>query len=136
MVNDFIFQAVKNRHLDVFESDFKRTFIHVRDMAKAFLFGVQNYDNMKGHAFNVGDNKLNYTKREIAEMIKQKVPEMRLWYNEKLGSDPDQRNYEVSYKKIKGIGPGFFTDISMEQGMDELIKTVQHIEIHNPYNNL
>ena len=81
MINDFTFQALKNRQLIVFEKGFRRTFIHVRDMAKAFIHAVENYDLLKDQAYNVGHESMNYTKEEVAVAIQNKI-DYHLNFNE------------------------------------------------------
>lgn len=130
--NDFTFRAVKDKNLIVYEKNYMRTFIHVRDMAKAFLFAIENYSKLKGEIYNVGDNSMNFSKEAICLLIKKKV-DYYLHFAD-IGHDLDQRDYVVSYDKINAAG--FKTTISMEEGINELVKVSQVIEVKNPYNNL
>lgn len=132
MINDFAFQALKNGMLVVYEKHFKRTFIHVRDMARSFLFAVDNFDRVKNEIFNVGSEKANYTKEDICLKIKEKV-NYHLYFAD-VGSDPDQRNYEVSYEKIRS--KGFETTISVDKGLEELIKAYRTISLIRPFSNV
>jgi nucleoside-diphosphate-sugar epimerase len=132
LVNDFTYQAVKNRQLVVYENWAHRTFIHVRDMAESFIFALDNFGRMKGDVFNVGADELNATKKDISEMINGKVGGF-LWFAD-IGSDPDKRDYEVSYEKISSYG--FNTTVGLEEGIDELIRGYQMIHISNPYSNM
>ena len=132
LINDFVFQAVRNRQLIVYEKDFRRTFVHVHDMARAFLHAVENYDEMKGEAYNVGHESLNFTKEDVALAVKRKF-DYHLHFAD-IGSDPDKRDYEVSYEKIRKTG--FETEITLEEGIDELIKGYQMITMQNPYSNV
>ena len=132
MINDFAFQALKNGMLVVYEKHFKRTFIHVRDMARSFLFAVDNFDRLKNEIFNVGSEKANYTKEDICLKIKEKV-NYHLYFAD-VGSDPDQRNYEVSYEKIRS--KGFETTISVDKGLEELIKAYRTISLIRPFSNV
>lgn len=132
LVNDFTYQAVKNRQLVVYENWARRTFIHVRDMASSFVFALDNYDRMRGEVFNVGSDEMNATKKQVADMINEKVGGF-LWFDE-IGTDPDKRDYEVSYEKIRGYG--FNTTVSLEQGIDELIEGYKMIHIANPFSNM
>lgn len=132
LVNDFVYKALKERNLIIYEKTFKRTFIHVRDMARSFMFALENMDNMMDNVYNVGSEKMNYSKEEVAQLIKQKI-EYYLHFAD-IGKDEDQRNYEVSYKKINKLG--FETTIDLEQGIDELIKGFSLIEVRNPYSNV
>lgn len=132
LVNDFCYRAAKLKSVIVYESHFKRTFIHVRDIGKSFLFAIDNYERMKDQVFNVGSNTMNFTKAEIAYKIKERV-DFYLHFAD-FGKDEDQRNYEVSYEKIDGLG--FQTTISLDQGIDELLRVVEAIELSNPYSNV
>ena len=132
LINDFVYQAVKVRHLVVYEKLFMRSFIHVHDMARAFLFGIENTDRMRNNVYNVGFENMNYSKEDICMMIKERV-DFYLHFAE-FGKDADQRNYVVSYNKIHSLG--YDTAISAQKGIDELIKVMQAIEIINPYSNV
>lgn len=132
LVNDFCYRAARLKNLIVYEAGFQRTFIHVRDIAKSFLFAINNYDRVKDEIFNVGSESMNYTKREIAETIKRKV-EFYLHFAD-IGKDEDQRDYEVSYEKIGALG--FKTTIEIDQGIDELLSVMESIDIENPYSNV
>lgn len=132
LINDFTYQAAKNRQLVVYENWARRTFIHVRDMAESFLFALDNYGRMKGEVFNVGGDEMNATKKEVAELINKKVGGF-LWFAD-IGSDPDKRDYEVSYEKIRSYG--FSTSIGLDAGIDELIEGYKMIHIANPFSNM
>jgi len=131
LINDFVNMALRRKEIILYERFFKRTFIHVRDMAKAFIFAIENADRLKGETFNVGSENMNYTKEEIANIIKNKIS-YYLHFAE-IGEDEDKRNYEVSYKKINKLG--YFTGITMEEGIDELIKGLKMINIPTYYSN-
>ncbi len=132
LINDFVYQAVKVRNLIVYERTFKRTFIHVIDMARSFIFALENADRMIGQVYNVGSEQMNYSKEQIAELVRRKV-DFYLHYAD-VGKDEDQRNYEVSYAKINALG--FYTTISVEDGVDELIRAYETIDIRNPLSNV
>ena len=119
LVNDFVYRAVKDRALVLFEEHFRRNYIHVRDVAKAFLFGIENYEKMKGEPYNVGLSSANLTKRQLAEKIKEYVPELYI-HSAEIGEDPDKRDYIVSNEKIESLG--WTTDYSLDDGIQELIK--------------
>jgi len=138
--NDFANRLVNQRHLDIYEADVKRTFIHVSDMTRAFIFGIENFDSMKNNAFNVGDESMNLSKRDVADKISKKVKESLgfepyVWYNAE-GEDPDKRDYHVSYKKIKGISDGFSTEVNFDEGIEELINFIPLIKFKNPFSNV
>lgn len=132
LVNDFVFQAVKKRNLIIYEKNYKRTFIHVRDMVRSFLFAMDNYEKMENQVFNVGSEKLNHSKEDVALCIKEKI-DFYLHFAD-IGKDEDQRNYQVSYEKIRKLG--FETTISLDQGIDELIRGYELIEVKNPFSNV
>jgi nucleoside-diphosphate-sugar epimerase len=119
LVNDFVFRATTDRALVLFEEHFRRNYIHVRDVAKTFLFGMDHYERMKGEPYNVGLSSANLSKRELAEKIKQHVPELSIQTAE-IGEDPDKRDYIVSNKKIEQLG--WCPDHSLDDGIDELVK--------------
>ncbi|MDP3052549.1 MAG: NAD-dependent epimerase/dehydratase [bacterium] len=130
--NDFTYKAVHERNLIVYQKDYRRTFIHVKDMAKAFAFALAHIPQMKNDVFNVGHESMNLTKENIAKKIKEKI-DFYLYFAP-IGHDPDFRNYEVSYKKIRKIG--FTTDISIDEGLEELIKAFKMILVVSPHSNL
>jgi nucleoside-diphosphate-sugar epimerase len=132
LVNDFVYQAKLNKDLIVYERSFKRTFIHVRDMARAFTFALGNYRELRDDVYNVGSEEMNYNKEEIALLIRKKV-DYYLHFAE-IGKDEDQRNYEVSYAKIEA--KGFKTEVDMESGIEELIQAVDLIVLKNEYGNI
>jgi nucleoside-diphosphate-sugar epimerase len=133
LINDFVYSALKNRYLVVYDKDYRRTFIHVRDIARSYIFGLENFDKLKDEVYNVGSEKMNYTKENVVKLIKEKI-NFEILYADKGISDPDQRDYEVSYKKIRD--KGFEPEISIEKGIEELIKGLETISIQNPYSNL
>jgi nucleoside-diphosphate-sugar epimerase len=119
LVNDFTWRAYKDRFITLFEDHFRRNYIHIRDVAKAFLFGIANYDSMKGQPFNVGLSSANLTKRQLAEKIKEYVPEFYI-HSAPIGKDPDQRDYLVSNDKIESLG--WKPDHTLDSGIPELLK--------------
>ena len=132
LVNDFCYRAKKLKSLIVYEGSFKRPFVHVRDIAHAILFSIDNYQRMKDDVYNVGNESLTVTKAEIAHLIRQKV-EFYLHFAE-IGRDEDQRNYEVSFQKIMALG--YEPKIKLEEGIDELLAAVDVVDIQNPYSNV
>lgn len=132
LINDFVYQAVKNRNLIIYEKSFKRTFIHVRDIAESLIFGLENYDRMKDNVYNVGSNDQNFSKEEVALMIRKRV-DYYLHFAE-IGKDEDQRNYEVSYEKINQAG--FRCKVGIEEGINELIRAMSVIQIVNEFSNV
>ncbi|MBP0021223.1 MAG: NAD(P)-dependent oxidoreductase [Cyanobacteria bacterium SBLK] len=124
LVNDFTYRAVVDRTVVLFEAHFKRNYLHVRDAAGAFIHAIENYDRMKGKPFNVGLSEANLSKQELCEAIQRQVPEFRFILSE-IGKDPDQRNYIVSNERIEATG--FKTQVSLDRGIQELVKGYQVI---------
>lgn len=119
LVNDFVWRAVTDRAVLLFESHFKRNYIHVRDVTKAFMHGIENFDTMKGEAFNVGLSDANLSKRELCERIEQQVPGF-VFLDAPIGEDPDKRDYIVSNAKIEATG--FAPSWPLDKGIEELIR--------------
>lgn len=119
LVNDFAYRAVKDRAVVLFESHFKRNYVHVRDVSRAFQHGLANFDRMNGQIYNVGLSDANVSKKELCEIIQKHIPQFT-FVEAALGSDPDQRNYIVSNAKIEATG--FKPKHSLDAGIAELIK--------------
>lgn len=132
LVNDFTYRAVFDRIAIVFEPYFKRNYIHIRDVAKAFIHCIGNFERMKNQPYNVGLSNCNVSKRELCEEIKKQVPEFHIMEAD-FGEDPDKRDYIVSNAKIEATG--FKPDFSLQDGIRELIKGYQIIK-RNQYTNI
>jgi nucleoside-diphosphate-sugar epimerase len=132
LVNDFTYRAVNDRFVVLFESFFKRNYVHVRDVSKAFQHAIVNFDKMRGQIFNVGLSEANVSKRELCEIIQKKIPDFT-YIDAPVGKDPDQRNYIVSNQKIESTG--FKASVSLESGISELIKGYSMIK-NNRYGNV
>lgn len=124
LVNDFTYKAITDKYIVVFEKNFKRNYIHIRDVANAFLFMLQNYEKYKGEVFNVGLSDANLNKQELLEKIKQYVPDFAISYNDYY-EDPDKRDYIVSNKKIEETG--WKAKFTLDIGIKELIMAYQMI---------
>jgi len=133
LINDLTYKSVKEGYSVIYESHFLRTFIHVKDIARVFLFGIENKEKMKNNIYNVWSEKMNYSKKEVCELIKKQLPETYFNYAD-VGEDPDKRNYVVNYDKIKMLG--FDTTIGIEDGVEELIKSIPLVKLNNPYYNV
>ncbi len=132
MPNDFTYQAVKNRNLIVYEGGFKRTFVHVRDMARSIMFALDKWDTMKDDVYNVGHESMNFTKEDVARTVLKHV-DYYLHFAE-VGTDADKRNYEVSYEKIRA--KGFETTVDLDRGVAELVRAANLIDFQNPFANV
>ena len=119
LVNDFTYRAVHDRFVVLFEGSFKRNYIHVRDVARAFIHGIEHHEKMKGQVYNVGLSDANVSKKELCEAIKQRIQDFT-FMEAPIGKDPDQRNYVVSNAKIEATG--FKPAHSLDLGIQELIK--------------
>jgi nucleoside-diphosphate-sugar epimerase len=119
LVNHFVYAAVKERSLVIFEKDFKRNFIHVRDVADCMLHCIANAGRMQGRAYNVGLDSANLSKEELALKVKEHVPGLYIHFAE-IGQDPDKRNYVVSSQRLHETG--FVPRRSLDEGIKELLK--------------
>jgi nucleoside-diphosphate-sugar epimerase len=125
LVNDFTYRAVYDRFLILFEAHFRRNYLHVRDAARAFIHGLENFESMKGEPYNVGLTEANMSKVELCQEIKKHLP--NFYFSEaSIGEDVDKRDYEVSNAKIESTG--FKTENSLSSGLQELIKGFQIIK--------
>lgn len=132
LVNDFTYRAHRDRFIVLFEEHFRRNYIHIRDVAGAFLFGLENHDRMKGRAYNVGLSSANLTKRELCEKIREYVPGFMI-LSAPIGEDPDKRDYIVSNAKIEGLG--WRPEHTLDTGIRELLKGFPLIQT-NPFANV
>ena len=119
LVNDFTYRAVYDRFVVLFESYFKRNYIHVRDVSRVFQHALKNFDAMRGQIFNVGLSDANVSKKELCEHIQKHVQDF-IFLEAPVGKDPDQRNYVVSNEKIESTG--FKPMHSLDAGIAELVK--------------
>ena len=119
LVNDFTYRAYTDRFIVLFEGHFKRNFIHVRDVARAFLHAIDRFDVMKGQIYNVGLSDANLSKMELCQKIQQHLPSFVI-HESNVGKDPDKRDYIVSNEKIERTG--YKPSFSLDEGIRELIK--------------
>lgn len=124
LINHLTFKALSEKNFEIYESNFKRTFLHVKDVAKAFVFSIENYDKMQGEVFNVGADSLNFTKLDICNFIKQELPDCIITPTDN-GTDADKRDYQVSYAKIENLG--FKPDVTVQDGIKELISFLPYL---------
>ena len=132
LVNDFVHRAVTDRTVVLFEAHFKRNYIHIRDVARAFIHGINNFDGMKNLAYNVGLSDANLSKLELCERIQKRVPNF-VYLEAAVGEDPDKRDYIVSNARIEQTG--FMPKYSLDDGIGELIKGYRMIR-NSVYGNV
>lgn len=132
LVNDFVLRAYKDHFIVLFESHFKRNYIHIRDVCMAFIHVIENYSSMIGEAYNLGLSNANLSKLELCKKIKTHLPDFHVFESE-IGQDPDKRDYIVSNEKIEKTGwqPKF----SLDDGIKELLKAYSFLKMNN-YNNV
>ena len=119
LVNHFVHVAVTDGYLVIFEKDFKRNYIHIRDVADCFVHCIENADRMVGLPYNAGLDEANLSKEALALKIKEHVPNFYIHFSE-IGTDPDKRNYIVSNQRLREAG--FEATRSIDQGILELLK--------------
>jgi nucleoside-diphosphate-sugar epimerase len=122
LVNEFVYKAMTDKYITVFEKHFKRNFIHIQDVANVFLWALNNYETMKHNVYNVGLSDANLSKQELLEKIQQYIPDFAISYSD-FYEDPDKRDYIVSNAKIEKTG--WNPQYSLDDGIKELMKTYQ-----------
>lgn len=125
LVNDFVYRAVFDRALVVFEGSYMRNFLHVRDAAGAFIFAIDNFEKMQGGTYNCGLDEANMSKLDLCRKIQKFIPQFT-FVQAPVGTDPDKRNYIVSNEKIKKAG--YITKYTLDDGIEELIKVYSIIK--------
>lgn len=126
LVNDFTYRAVFDGKIELFEPNFKRNYIHVKDVARAIMFSIENFKKLRSNVFNIGLETANLSKIELCKLIKKTHEDLKIKINE-FTKDPDQRDYIVSNKKI--LATGWKPRYSLEYGIRELIKCYKSLKI-------
>jgi len=119
LVNDFVYRAVQDRAVLIFEGHFKRNYIHVRDVARVFVHGLKHFETMRGRPYNVGLDDANLSKLELCERIQRHLPKF-VYVEAPIGEDPDKRDYIVSNARLAETG--FQPEFGLDRGIQELIK--------------
>lgn len=132
LVNDFVYRAITDRFVVLFEAHFKRNYIHIRDVVRAFIHCLKKCDTMKDRPYNVGLSEANLSKLELCQEIKKQLPDF-YFHESPIGEDPDKRNYIVSNARIEATG--FKPQVSLQDGIAELIKGFQILR-RNQYANI
>lgn len=128
LVNDFVNRACNDKAIIIFEGGFRRNFVHIRDVVEAFNFSIDNFEKMKGEAYNIGLSDANLTKLDLCKKIKGHIKDF-FYYEAPIGEDPDKRDYIVSNKKIENLG--FAARNSLDDGIEELIKGNKMLKFKN-----
>ncbi len=131
LLNDLSYLAYTQKYIVIYEPHFMRTFIHVKDIAKVFKFAIDNQGGMRGEVYNVGSNSMNFSKKHVCELIRNRT-NCYVHYAD-FDGDVDKRDYVVSYDKINKLG--YETSITLEEGLDELLKVFPIVSIINKYRN-
>tara|TARA_B100000989_G_C19514644_1_gene460978 strand:- start:838 stop:1776 length:939 start_codon:yes stop_codon:yes gene_type:complete len=132
LVNDFVYRAIKDGFIVLYESHFKRNYIHVQDVASVFIHAINNFEKMKGEIYNVGLSDANLSKLELCERIKSHIHDFIIM-EASMATDPDQRNYIVSNKKIESIG--WKPKKTLDNGIFELMKGYKML-VNSKYGNI
>ncbi len=132
LVNDFTYRAYTDRYMVIFEGHFKRNFVHVRDIARTFVYAINKFDKMKGHPYNVGLSEANLSKLELCDRIKKFIPDFYVTESQ-INKDPDKRNYVVSNEKLETLDASekWFPAHSLDSGIKELLKAYSIISNNN-----
>lgn len=125
LVNEFVYKALTDKSIVLFEKKFVRNFIHIRDVALVFRKMINQYDKWTvdgthGRVFNVGLSSANLTKQQLCEKIQDQIPSFEIFYNDNY-EDPDKRDYIVSNALLESCG--WKPRYTLEDGIEELIKT-------------
>jgi nucleoside-diphosphate-sugar epimerase len=135
LVNDFVYRALMDRSITLFEAHFKRNYVYIGDVARAFIHCINNFDKLCDQPYNVGLSEANLSKWDLCEEIKKQIP--KFWFTEYTeedwAKDPDKRNYIISNKKIEATG--YKAKTTLQEGISELINGYQIIR-RNQYSNL
>lgn len=132
LVNNFVYRAINDNYIMVFEGGFKRNYIHIKDVARVFLHGIKHFQDLKNQVYNVGLSNANISKIDLCAMIKNHIPNF-LYIESQVGEDPDKRDYIVSNERIEKTG--FRPKFSLDHGIDELIKAYKIIK-NDEYSNI
>ena len=132
LVNDFVYRAIFDRTAVIFEGNFKRNYVHIRDAAGAFIHAVNHFEEMKGKPYNCGLSSANLSKIELCAKIKEHIPDF-VYLEAPVGEDPDKRDYIVSNERLEATG--WKAQYSLDDGIEELIKVYTVIK-NKQYSNI
>jgi nucleoside-diphosphate-sugar epimerase len=131
LVNDFVYKACKLKKLILFEQNYKRNFIHIRDVVDAIIYGIENFKVFKNNIYNLGLDSANLSKLELSKKIKKHVNNLKILITQNR-TDPDKRNYIVSNKKI--LSTGWKPKVDLDMGIKELLDYYQNFDLKNANN--
>ena len=132
LVNHSVYAAITDGYITVFEKDFKRNYVHIRDVADCFVWCIEHAGGMVGRPYNVGLDAANLSKEELMLKIKEHVPSFHIHFAA-VGADPDKRNYIVSNRRLREAG--FEARRSLDDGIRELLKGYRMFG-RTPYRNV
>lgn len=132
LVNHFVYAAATDGYIVIFEKDFKRNYVHIRDVAECFCYCLTNAEKMKGRPYNVGLDAANLSKEQLAYRVREYVPHFYVHFSE-VGSDPDKRNYIVSNQRLREAG--YEAKRSIDSGIVELLKGYRLLR-RSPFKNI
>ncbi|MEZ2301784.1 MAG: NAD-dependent epimerase/dehydratase family protein [Microcoleus sp.] len=132
LVNHFVYTAITDGYLVIFEKDFKRNYVHIRDVADCMIYCINNAEKMAGRPYNVGLDEANLSKEELALKVKEYVPNFYIHFAP-IGSDPDKRNYIVSNQRLREAG--FEAKRTLDDGIKELLKGYRMMG-RSPFKNI
>jgi len=123
LINNFVFNSLKNRKLSLYEPHFRRNYIHIDDVVEGIIYSIKNFNRLKSNVYNLGLSSANLTKLMLAKKIKKQIKNLKIKIivNRK---DPDQRDYYVSNRKIEK--KGFKAKIGIDEGINELVKVFSY----------
>lgn len=124
LVNNFVLRALKDKLLVLYECEFIRNYVHIWDICRAFKHAIDNWESFEEKTFNVGNDKLNMNKFQLAKQIQKHIPLEII--KAEFTSDPDKRNYIVSSKKIYNTGFECYYDL--EDGIKQLLSLYSMID--------
>lgn len=131
LVNDFTYRAARDKKLSIFEGHFKRNYIHILDVVRVFMHGINNFKKMSGQIYNVGLSDTNISKLELCSRIQKQIPDL-IFEEIADGKDPDQRNYMVSNAKLEATG--FIPQYSLDNGIKEIISAYPQLHLDSMRN--
>jgi nucleoside-diphosphate-sugar epimerase len=106
-----------------------RPLVHVEDIAQAYITLLHApRDRVHNQAFNVGRTEENYRIRDVAELVRQVVPDTQIEYAD--DASPDKRNYRVNCNRIAREVPEYRPHWSVAQGVAEVYRGILEWKLH------